>query len=216
MIGQRRQSPTSFRTVFVFSSIHPEPAEAAAGKERAAAGEERRQGLRCRQDPCLVLLSSQSYGRTHAHAHFLTYTDRLSVLEDPLLSPPRGPAPAAPHRLTLQTPERALPRLCTESQACLHLCIILSLGSQRTIYGQDVVGSSYSAVLLLGWPGLMGGQLGIRRWAGRAGLEADSDYAIDRMGRLGLCRRPDRTTRAMQSLWDRHATADVVDIQCGQ
>ena len=52
------------------------------------------------------------------------------------------------------------------------------------------LGSSYSAVLLLGWPGLLGGRLGIRRWAGCAGLEADSDYAVDRSGRLGLRRRP--------------------------
>ena len=106
MIGQRRQSPTSFRTVFVFSSIHPEPAEAAAGKERAAAGEERRQGLRCRQDPCLVLLSSQSYGRTHAHAYFLTYTDRLSVLEGSAPIPPPGPRTRrAPQTYTANTRE---------------------------------------------------------------------------------------------------------------
>ena len=76
-------------------------------------------------------------------------------------------------------------------EGCLHLCIILSLGSQRTIYGQDVVRSSYSAVLLLGWPGRLGGRLGLRRWAGRAGWEADSDYAA---GLAGLAGRPTRTT----------------------
>ena len=49
-------------------------------------------------------------------------------------------------------------------------------------------------------------------WAGRAGWEADSDYAVDRMGRLGLRRRPARPTRATPSLRHRHATADVADL----
>ena len=83
-------------------------------------------------------------------------------------------------------------------EGCLHLCIILSLGSQRTIYGPDVVGSSYSAVLLLGWPGRLGGRLGLRRWAGRAGLEADSDYAAGLAGPAG---RPTRTTPSTRAGW---------------
>ena len=81
-------------------------------------------------------------------------------------------------------------------EGCLHLCIILSLGSQRTIYGQDVVRSSYSAVLLLGWPGRLGGRLGLRRWAGRAGWEADSDYAAGLAGPAGRLTRTMPSTRA--------------------
>jgi hypothetical protein len=38
---------------------------------------------------------------------------------------------------------------------CLQLCIILSLASQRTIYGPDDVGSGYPAVPLLGWQSLL-------------------------------------------------------------
>jgi hypothetical protein len=34
----------------------------------------------------------------------------------------------------------------TQDALCLHLCIILSLASERTIYGPDDVGSSYSLV----------------------------------------------------------------------
>ena len=43
--------------------------------------------------------------------------------------------------------------------------------------------------------------------AGQAGW----DYAVDRMGRLGLRRRPARPIRATPSLRHRHATADVAD-----
>ena len=68
----------------------------------------------------------------------------------------------------------------------MHICIILTRSSQRTIYGPDDVGSSYTAVLLLGWPGRPGGRLGLRRRPGWA----DSDYAVYRLGR----QPPIRTT----------------------
>jgi hypothetical protein len=54
----------------------------------------------------------------------------------------------------------------------LHICIILSLASQKTIYGPDDVGSAYPAVLLLGWPDRLGGRLDLRRRPD----EANSDY----------------------------------------
>ena len=53
----------------------------------------------------------------------------------------------------------------------MQLCIILSLASQMTIYGPDDVGSGYPAVPPLGWQS-------------RPGWEANSDYTVDRRGRL--------------------------------
>ena len=66
----------------------------------------------------------------------------------------------------------------------------LCRSSRSTIHGPDDVGSSYSAVLPVVWPGQLGGRLGLRR-------------------------RPDRPTRTTLLLRRRHATADDVDLPYG-
>jgi hypothetical protein len=75
----------------------------------------------------------------------------------------------------------------------LQLCItlILSLASQRTIYGPDDVGSGYPAVPLLGWPG-------------RAGWEADTDYTVGWRGRLGI-----RAYMSWETLWTYRVAREV-------
>ena len=62
------------------------------------------------------------------------------------------------------------------------------------------------------------------RWAGRAGWEADSDYTVDRRGRLGIraCipvreREGERERGRERPTLDTclHTTEDVVDLPCG-